>query len=157
MKRIIFLLSLVALFANSLSIYARGQEDSDLVQFKKEFREYKHRFLSKQLELTKDQEMPFFDVYDRMEDETAKITNETRDFEKKLMEAEEVSDLEYDTATDALFELKIKEGEIEKSYLEKLRTILTKKQLFLLKSAERKFNRELMLHQQRTANRAKKN
>ena len=127
------------------------------MQFKKEFREYKHRFLSKQLELTKDQEMPFFDVYDRMEDETAKITNETRDFEKKLMEAEEVSDLEYDTATDALFELKIKEGEIEKSYLEKLRTILTKKQLFLLKSAERKFNRELMLHQQRTANRAKRN
>ena len=150
MKNFTVIIALFALFLSAPIANARGQEDADRVQFKKEFREYKHRFISRHLELTKEQETPFFDLYDKMEDETGKISNETRELERKLAESDEpVTDLEYDTATDAMFELKIKEGEIEKSYLDKFRTVLTKKQLFLLKSVERSFNKELMQHQQR--------
>lgn len=150
MKNITIFIAFFALLLTVLPAQARGQEDADRVQFKKELREYKHRFIARHLELTKEQEEPFFELYDKMEDETAKITNETRELERKISESgDEVTDLEYDTATDALFELKVKEGDIEKSYLDKFRTVLTKKQLFMLKSVERNFNKELMQHQQR--------
>ena len=99
-----------------------------------------------------------FEVYDKMEAETDKIASETRDLERKISESnDDVSDLEYDTATDAMFELKIKEGEIEKSYLEKFRSILTKRQLFMLKSAERNFNKALVQHQNRLHNKRDRN
>lgn len=158
MKRILFLLTITVLSLSGFVSFAKGQEDTDKVKFIKEFREYKHRFLAKQLDLTKEQEAAFFEEYDKMEAETDKVAAETRELERKIAEStDDVSDLEYDTATDAIFELKIKEGEIEKSYLDKFRSILTKKQLFLLKSAERNFNKELVQHQHRlhTAKHAK--
>ncbi len=85
-----------------------------------------------------------------MEDETTKLNSETRELERRIAESpEDVTDLEYEKATEALFDLKIKEGEIEKSYADQFKTILTNKQLFMLKSAERNFSRDLMQHQQR--------
>lgn len=153
MRRFLLLFLLLTCVFSSSEIFAGGQEDVDKVKFKKEFREYKHRFLAKELDLSKDQENAFFEVYDKMEAETDKIASETRDLEKKISESTDaVSDLEYDTATDAMFNLKIKEGEIEKSYLEKFRSILTKRQLFMLKSAERNFNKALVRHQNRMHN-----
>lgn len=158
MKRFLLLFLLLTCVFSSVDIFARGQEDVDKVKFIKEFREYKHRFLAKQLELSKEQENAFFEVYDMMEAETDKIASETRDLERKISESNDaVSDLEYDTATDAMFELKIKEGEIEKSYLEKFRSILTKRQLFMLKSAERNFNKTLVQHQNRLHNKRARN
>ncbi|MDE7153274.1 MAG: hypothetical protein K2O00_02365 [Muribaculaceae bacterium] len=124
-------------------------------QFFKEIREYKHKFLSRELGLSKEQEQKFFPIYDQMEDETDKLQEETRDLEEKVREADNPSDLEYEKATDAIFELKMKEGEIEKSYLEQFRTVLTDKQLFNLKNAERNFNRDLMKQHNRL--RQKKN
>ena len=43
-----------------------------------------------------------------------------------------------------MFETKSKEGAIEKQYFAKLKSVLTPKQLFQLKRAERKFTDKLM-------------
>lgn len=143
-----------------LSVFA--QDDSDRAnddrrkQFYKEVRDYKHNFLAKELNLTREQQKEFFAVYDEMEDAVAALTEETRDLEKKITEnIDDASDLELDKATEAIFDLKVKEGEMERTYAEKYRTILTKKQLFLLKSAERNFNRELLQHQARLRRKAR--
>ena len=77
--------------------------------------------------------------------------------ENKVRESSDPSDLEYEKATDAIFELKMKEGEIEKSYLEKFRGVLNNKQLFNLKNAERNFNRDLMKQHNRLRQKKNKN
>lgn len=125
-------------------------------QFFKELRDYKHNYLAKELSLSKDQQQKFFPVYDEMEDNVAEMNEETRLLEKKVSDnMEDATDLELDKATEALYELKIKEGETEKDYAEKFKSILSKKQLFQLKNAERNFNRELLQHQSRLRRRAK--
>lgn len=141
---------------------AFAQDDSDRAnddrrkQFFKEVRDYKHNFLAKELSLTKEQQKEFFAVYDEMEDAVATLNEETRDLEKKIAEnIDQASDLELEKATEAIFDLKVKEGEMEKAYAEKYRQILSKRQLFLLKSAERNFNRDLLQHQARLRRKAR--
>ena len=149
------LIAILALILPSLT-HAAPQND-DRKQFFKEIREFKHKFLARELNLSKEQEQKFFPIYDQMEDETDKIQEETRAMENKLRETPEPSDLEYEKATDAIFEQKMKEGEIEKSYLEKFRTVLTNKQLFNLKNAERNFNLDLMKQHHRLRQKKNKN
>lgn len=111
----------------------------------KEAREYKHQYLIKELDLTKTQQREFFPLYDQMDDEMIKIQQETRQMEKRIKSlGDKASDLDYEKATDALYEAKEKEANIEKKYLTEFRKVLTPEQLFKLKGAERKFMRELM-------------
>lgn len=153
MNRLSILISLVLFISSSFNLSAEIEKEGEDLRRQallKELRDYKHRFLTHELKLTKDQQKPFFKLYDEMEDETTKLNSETRELERRIAESpEDVTDLEYEKATEALFDLKIKEGEIEKSYADQFKTILTNKQLFMLKSAERNFSRDLMQHQQR--------
>ncbi|MBD5191571.1 MAG: hypothetical protein HDS58_02505 [Barnesiella sp.] len=149
------ILAIMALIIPAV-VNAAPQND-ERKQFFKEIREFKHKFLARELNLTKEQEQKFFPIYDQMEDETDKIQEETREMENKVRESSDPSDLEYEKATDAIFELKMKEGEIEKSYLEKFRGVLNNKQLFNLKNAERNFNRDLMKQHNRLRQKKNKN
>lgn len=156
MKKTIFLLTLFALLIPALGMSAQTPDNDSIDRketFMKEFRDYKHRFLTKELSLSRDQRDKFFPLYDQMEDETTTLNNDTRQLERRISEStEKVNDLEYEKATEALFELKIKEGEIEKSYLPKFAEILSPEQLFKLKSAERSFTNDLIHHSRRLKN-----
>lgn len=126
------------------------QSKGDRAKWFKEVSEKKHKFLAKELDLKKDQEKPFFDLYDSMEDEIRQVQNNTRKMEKRVNEAgDDATDLDYEKASDALYEAKQKESAIELKYKEEFKKILTPKQLFKLKGAERKFTRDLMEHHQK--------
>ncbi|MDE6809685.1 MAG: Spy/CpxP family protein refolding chaperone [Muribaculaceae bacterium] len=156
MKKTIFLLTLIVMLVPFVNLSAQTTDADSLDRketFMKEFRDYKHRFLTKELSLSREQRDKFFPLYDQMEDETATLNNETRQLERRISDStEKVSDLEYEKATEALFELKIKEGEIEKSYLPRFAEILKPEQLFKLKSAERSFTNDLIHHSRRLKN-----
>lgn len=156
MKKTIFFLTLLALLIPALGLSAQTPDNDSIDRketFLKEFRDYKHRFLTKELSLSREQRDKFFPLYDQMEDETTTLNNDTRQLERRISEStEKVNDLEYEKATEALFELKIKEGEIEKSYLPKFAEILSPAQLFKLKSAERSFTNDLIHHSRRLKN-----
>lgn len=157
MKRNVIILLIISLVAQLSTISAKDAPSKEERQkWFKEMREYKHSFMAKELSLTDDQQKEFFPVYDAMESELHKVSKETRQLEKKLKESNEVSDIEYEKAAEAMFELKGKECDIEKSYFKKFSTILTKKQLFLLKGAERKFTRAIMKHHNRKKDKDKK-
>lgn len=146
MKRsIVFFLACVA-YVTAAVAQAPTPPDKDVDQWVKEVREYKHAFLAKELDLSREQQTKFFKVYDAMEDEVAALNNETRRMCKRVKDISEddVTDLEYDMATDAMFNLKAKEAEIELRYLPDLKDVLNKKQLFGLKDAERKFTMVMM-------------
>ena len=156
MKKTIFLLTLFSLLVPFVNISAQTVDTDSIDRretFMKEFRDYKHRFLTKELSLTRDQRDKFFPLYDQMEDETTTLNNETRQLERRIADSnEKITDLEYEKATEALFDLKIKEGEIEKSYLDRFAEILKPEQLFKLKGAERSFTNDLLQHSRRLRN-----
>lgn len=119
----------------------------------KEAKEMKRQFLVKELSLPKEQQKEFFDIYDKMQEEIVKLQKDTRAMEKRVNElGDNASDLDYEKATDALYELKQKEAEIDLRYYAQLKKVLTPKQMFRLKGAERRFTRQLMDHHQKIKN-----
>lgn len=124
---------------------------TDREKWYKEARELKHQFLIKELGLKQSQQKPFFEAYDRLQEETHNIHRQTRQMEKRVYElGDKATELDYEKATDALYEEKQKEAEMEMRYRQEFKKILTPAQQFKLKGAERKFTKELMEHHRRT-------
>lgn len=161
MKQVLYIIILAAIASIMPARAQQTESDPEMPlrqEFYKELRDYKHRFMARELELSREQQQKFFSLYDQMEDETNKLNSETREMERRVLdEPDGVTDIEYDNAINSLFDLKIREGEIEKDYMEKFRDILTRRQLFMLKSAERNFSRDLMMHQIRLLNGKERN
>lgn len=148
-KRI--LLSLVILISALCPLLSAAQDrlsDSDRQRWLSELRTYKHDYLVKELDLTKDQQREFFPLYDKMEDEVERISSETRALEAKA-DNKDASDLEIENAARTVFEQKRAEGQIEMTYFEKFKEILSPRQLLRLKNAERKFTQQLVKHHRR--------
>lgn len=146
-KTLIILSALLAILCGTPQAPAQGHHDRS--QWMSEVLQYKCTYLARELGLTKEQEQKFFPLYEEMEQQTSRMEEETRAMERRLSESDNVTDLEYEKASEALFDLKAKQGEVEKGYMEKYKTILTPRQLFLLKGVERQFGRDLMKQHQR--------
>lgn len=155
MKKLSFLILLI-IGAACLSANAQSPE-RNREQWMSEMRELKHDFLARQLKLSAEQREKFFDIYDRMDEEMDRAQAEARAAESRIYEAgdKNISEADYDEAINAQLALKAKESEIEKQSYEELKTVLTKKQLFELKKAERDFTMQIM-RQHRKISREKK-
>ena len=143
MKRSFIIVVILSLAALSVSAQQRGRQKPDREKWFQELREWKHQFLIKEVELTEEQQPKFFAVYDAMQKEILAIHDGTRNMEKKLSLNKQASDLEYEKMAEALIEVKIKEGEIQKRYLDKMKTVISSRQLYKLQVAEKKFIRML--------------
>lgn len=143
MKRSFIIVVILSLAALSVSAQQRGRQKPDREKWFQELREWKHQFLIKEVELTEEQQPKFFAVYDAMQNEMLAIHDGTRNMEKKLSLNKQASDLEYEKMAEALIEVKIKEGEIQKRYLDKMKTVISSRQLYKLQVAEKKFIRML--------------
>ncbi|MBQ4291889.1 MAG: hypothetical protein II752_04040 [Muribaculaceae bacterium] len=143
MKRSFIIVVILSLAALSVSAQQRGRQKPDREKWFQELREWKHQFLIKEVELTEEQQPKFFAVYDAMQNEILAIHDGTRNMEKKLSLNKQASDLEYEKMAEALIEVKIKEGEIQKRYLDKMKTVISSRQLYKLQVAEKKFIRML--------------
>lgn len=142
MKHILIAITLVATICMSAFAQNKGEK---FRKWMDDMRQVKVEYVAKELKLTAQQKEKFTPVYEAMNREIGKVNRETRALEKSVRDkGNSATDLEYDKAIEAMVELKGKECEIEKKYREQLKTILTKKQLFDLSRAERKFARELM-------------
>ena len=137
MKKNILTLILVTL---ALAIPAHAQQNDRL----DDLRQYAHQFLSRELKLERDQETPFFNAYDQMQQELVEVGEDTRNLERKILKNNDATDLELETAARAMFEQKRKEADIELRYFDQFKTILTPRQLVNLKPAIRKMTRVLL-------------
>ncbi len=142
MKKLV-LITLIAIAAVAAPM-AQAQDKSPRKQWMTEMRQYKRAYLAKELDLTKEQQAKFFPLYEDMEDECARLDEDTRQMERRISEAPDASDLEYEKATEAIYETKVRQAEIEKDYAAKFKEVLSPKQLFRLKEADRKFARDMM-------------
>lgn len=142
---------IIALLISAMGAMAQDNaskpDKAERARWFKKMSEYKHEFIAKELDLTKEQQTKFFPMYDEMESATRKLNHDTRALERKVTASgEKTTDIEYEKAAEAMFELKAKEGAVEQSYLKKFKTVLTPRQLFKLKIAERKFTKQVMHH-----------
>lgn len=150
MKQKILFLSLILLFAIPVQALDKGSDKAQRKQWMKEVRNYKYEFFTKEMELTEEQQKEFFPEYEAMEKAIFTVNKEARDMERKIAEATTpISDTEYEAAATAMAKVRQKEGEIEMEYFAKFEKILTKKQLFQLKSAENKFTQSILSHHRR--------
>lgn len=143
------MISAIALLSLAASAQAPEPSEAERSRIYAELKPYRHEFLAKELHLTKEQARDFMPLYDKMEDELQRISDETRDIEKRVRETKNCSNTEIEAASRAIFEEKEKAGKVELEYYEQFRTVLSPEQLFNLKQAERKFNQSLLRHHKR--------
>lgn len=144
MKRFSIIFLLLSLFL-PLTLTAQQQDDNNKREhWLKEMREKKHEFLIRELQLKPEQQQPFFEVYDKMDDQLRAINDETRQLERKVLKNPNSTDLEYNAAIDAVYNQRYREWEVENKAKEELVKILSPQQLIKLKRAELKFQRALM-------------
>lgn len=150
-KRLLYTISLIMLAMSAIPSSAQGPalSNADRQRWLSEIRGYKHDYLARELELSREQQQGFFPLFDAMEDEVERINAETRDLEQKACENENASDLELENAARTIFEQKRAEGQVEMTYFEKFKDILTPRQLLQLKSAERRFTQQLVKQHRR--------
>lgn len=121
----------------------------DRERFMAELKPYQHRFLVKDLDLSKEQAREFLPVYDKMNEALDRAAEETRALERNTLDNEQASDTELEAAAQAVFELKQKEAKIEMEYFEKFKEVLSPRQLLQLKNSERRFTQSLIKHHRR--------
>lgn len=139
------ILILLALLLLPIALMAQKPTERERNTWMKELQQCKNEFISDKLDLTEEQKAKFLPVYNRMEAEIRNIHDQAMKMEREIRKRKgEVTDLEYEKAAEAQFELKEKESRIEMRYFKEFKTILSPKQLFMLKKAERDFSRELM-------------
>lgn len=146
--RYIFL-TLILCIAIAPAVSAQPRPDDkkpDRQEWFRQMRQFKHKFLVKELSLTKQQQDEFLPLYDAMQQEIEKVQQQVRQAERKINRAKDsaVSDADYLQAARVATEAKAREGAVEEMYFDKFSKVLSPKQMFELHFAERKFTRELM-------------
>lgn len=122
-----------------------GGNREEYKQWMEQMKKYKNDFLSRELKLTDEQKEKFLPLYEKMESEKRQLERDTRHMEHAVREkGDKATDLELEKAADAAVELAGKQNEVERRYHDEFKKILTKRQLFNLSDAERKFQRNLM-------------
>lgn len=161
--RLISIIILIASLATtSLCASAAGDSKSTKKMDRKEWfnqmRVYKHDFLTKELSLTQEQQDKFFPLYDAMSESIEKVQRDSRALERKINKSTtEVSDLEYEKATEAVIETRAREVQIAKEAYAKFKGVLSAEQIYKLTQAERRFTRVLMKQNADMKKKAKKN
>ena len=138
---------LILMLAITAAVAASAQTDGGRQRQKwfEEMRRYKSEYIADKLKHDDKQKAEFTPVYEQMDAEIGRLNHEMRQLERNIRKnGEKVTDTEYEKAAEAQFEIRTKEAAIERSYFPKFKQILTPRQLYELKNAERDFNRNLM-------------
>lgn len=154
-KYIIGLLMLLTAFMPEL-ISAHGKDNHNnrqqRTEWNREMLQAKIDYISRELDLSDEQKMKFAPIYESMDKEISQLMFQTRKMSKEVYEkGDKATDLELEKASEAMFEMKGKENQVEMKYYKQLKSLLTPRQLFKYKMAERKFNREIMEHHRKTS------
>lgn len=124
--------------------------------WKKEFKEFKIRYLAQEIELRDDQKSLFVPLYTQMMEEKDEVMKVPISMQRRLDKMENASDEDYRRASEAMSNARIKENEIDQRYEEKFKQFLTPKQMYKLKEGERKFRDKLVEMQPRKKHKDKK-
>lgn len=124
-----------------LSASAQGKEPTD--EMLKELQEFKIKYLIQEMDLPADRQTEFTKVYTQYDNERSALFRELMQRHRSIRHNNNPTDTEYMVAAEAMATAKAREGGLEQKYFNKFKTMLTPKQLYQLKRAEKKFERKL--------------
>lgn len=142
------------IFALLIPMMSHAQRPSgrERESWMKEMQQFKNDYIAKKLNLTDEQRAKFLPLYNSMDEEIRKVQEETEQLTRQTVAKDgKATDLEYEKAAEAVYELKGRENDIEMKYFNEYKAILSPEQLFKLKDAEKDFTRELMKQHRRRA------
>jgi Spy/CpxP family protein refolding chaperone len=139
MKRWITILIAALVITSAATAQSNGR-----TKFATDMYQAKHEMIIQELGLTQTQQKQFMPLYEQMEREIYQVNRNARALAAEVEKKKNPTDHDYEAAASALSNTRVQEGEIEAKYFEKFSKILSKKQLFQLKQAERKFTREML-------------
>ncbi len=147
MKQFISILILALFFTSAINTFAQDSKDTH-DQARKEkwekFRQDKHEFYIKTMELTANQAQQFLPLFDEMEKKKFEATREVRREARAIEKGENITDEQYKAAADRAAALPEKEVMIEKEYYEQFCKILTPRQQFLYHRCAPEFQKKMV-------------
>lgn len=139
MKRYFTLVVLLMVCAVCVMAQRPGRPDPKMW---KEIQDYKINFLSQEMDLQKDQEKKFKDLYTEMEGKKRAIFDEIRSIQESL-DKKDASEKEYEAATKKLDALHAKDAALNKEYDKKFKSFLSARQIYKMKAGEDKFRQRM--------------
>ncbi len=144
-KYIALIIFSIALLTPITSMAQRGDDRSAARHQRwEQFRQEKHEFYARMLELTDEQAAQFFPLFDEMEKKKFEAAREVRREARTISESENVTDEQYKAAADRAAALAARELAIEKEYYAKFCQILTPRQQFLYHRCDHEFQKHLI-------------
>ncbi len=137
MKKLIVLI-FVLLGCSPLVLLASGENEQRMTR--EEFRAKQQAFIAEKAGLTKSEAEKFFPLYFELQDEKKQLNDKAW----KLMRQgrnENVSEEQYEEILEGVYNTRIASDELEKSYFEKFRKILSCKKIYEVQQAEMRFHR----------------
>ena len=147
MKRLISILILALSFTpavNALAQDAKADRDKARKERWEKFRQDKHDFYIKTMELTPEQAQQFIPLFDEMEKKMFEANREVRREARIVEKGENTTDEQYKAAADRAAALPEKEVKIEKEYYEQFCKILTPRQQFLYHRCAPEFQKKMV-------------
>ena len=136
MKHIISLLLIGCL---SISLMAQNKEKYS----KQELRDKKEAYLKEKAGLTDQEAKEFFPLYFQLED-LKKDVNGKAWAKARTGENPNTTEEEYENIIDTYFNVQVQAAALDKEYIEKFRTVLSAKKIYMIYRAEIKFNRNML-------------
>lgn len=152
MRKLILLVTVCILALSP--VYGQKKSQKDRAAMRKEMLEFKIKYLSQEMDLSKEQQEKFTELYRQMNEEKRVLFRATRAAEKKVSNAANATDADYEAAASAMTQMKEKDAEIDKKYDKKFATFLSSKQIFKMKAGEDKFRQRM--HKMRKQRKNKK-
>lgn len=144
MKHVI---ALIVIIASAFSMVASDHDKADKEKWMQEMQQHQNDFIARELQLTDKQRADFLPLYNKMRSEIFDAGEAARKKAKTVKDkADAATEADYEAATQAYLDVRSRESEIIKTYYKKFSHILSRKQLFNLDEAQRKFDRMLMSH-----------
>lgn len=136
MKHIISLL-LIGCLSISLMAQNKGKYS------KQEFRAKKEAYLKEKAGLTDQEAKEFFPLYFQLED-LKKDVNRKAWAKARTGENPNTTEEEYENIIDTYLNVQVQAAALDKEYIEKFRTVLSAKKIYMIYRAEIKFNRNML-------------
>ena len=135
------LLTAFAFILTILSSSAQGKEPTD--EMLKELQEFKIKYLIQEMDLPADKQAEFTKIYAQYDNERSALFRELMQRHRSIRHNHNPTDTEYMVAAETMASGKAREGGLEQKYFNKLKTLLSSKQLYQMKCAEKKFEHKL--------------
>lgn len=139
LRRIILLFSLV--FAMVPGIWAFDGWNQHLNP--QEFREKQKEFITEKAGLTREEADRFFPLYFELQDKKKELTDKSLKLMQKGKQ-ENLSEAEYENILRGIIDLRMASEELEKSYIDTFKGILSYQKIYQVRRAEMRFHREIL-------------